>query len=431
LLFGPLALVKAPVVRKSRPFWLMAAFGFACGLPLPLSGFTLRQWLSEGGLSLGAIGLSASIGLAYTLKFLWAPVLDQVRPPGVLAKLGRRRGWLAAIQPSLALAAFGLALSEPRIAPAVTVAAAALLAFFSASQDIVVDAWRIEMFPADLQGAALAAYVWGYRAALLISGALAIKLADFFGWHGALALMAALSGFSLAVTLAAPEPPPPKEHEHAAGLIAQFQGAVVAPFRDLLRRERALAILAFVMLFKLGEALAGVMLAPFYRALGFDRGAVAVANGPIALVSTLGGITAGGSLVVWLGVRRALVLTGFGQMLAMFMYVLLAYSAGERHVLFATSLTEAFAEGLADAAFLAFLSSLCSSAYAATQYALLSSLAAVAVRTLGGLSGFLAQALGWKAFYLLATFASLPAMLIMVGIILRERKATLVPATTR
>jgi len=125
------------------------------------------------------------------------------------------------------------------------------------------------------------------------------------------------------------------------------------------------------------------------------------------------------------------VLTGFGQMLAMFMYVLLAYSAGERHVLFATSLTEAFAEGLADAAFLAFLSSLCSSAYAATQYALLSSLAAVAVRTLGGLSGFLAQALGWKAFYLLATFASLPAMLIMVGIILRERKATLVPATTR
>ncbi len=404
----------------------MAALGFACGLPLPLSGFTLRQWMSESGLSLGAIGLSASIGLAYTLKFLWAPALDRVAPPGRLRRLGRRRGWLSAVQPALAAACVLLALSDPRRAPLVTVAAAMSVAFLSATQDIVVDAWRIEVFPPSLQGAALAAYVWGYRLALLISGAAAIKLADTLGWHGALLVMAGLAGFGLLATLAAPEPPPPALG-HGRGVLAQLGLAVIAPLNELLRRPNAAAILAFVALFKLGEALAGIMLAPFYRALGFDRAAVAVANGPISLAATLAGITLGGWLVARLGIRRALVITGFVQMAAMAMYLVLAYAAGERHVLFLTSMSEALAEGLADAAFLAFLSSLCSPAYAASQYALLSSLAALAVRTLGGLSGFLAAALGWKLFYAVSMFASLPAMLVMLALIARDRGV--IPAT--
>ena len=398
----------------------MAALGFACGLPLPLSGFTLRQWMSETGLSLGAIGLSASIGLAYTLKFLWAPALDRFLPPGGLRRLGRRRGWLAAVQPALAAACVVLALSDPRHAPLVTVVAAMGVAFLSASQDIVVDAWRIEMFPPSLQGAALAAYVWGYRLALLISGAASIKLADTLGWHGALLVMAGLAGLGLLATLAAPEPPPPPLGR-GRGLLAQLRLALAAPLRELLRRPNAAAILAFVALFKLGEALAGIMLAPFYRALGFDRAAVAVANGPISLAATLAGITLGGWLVARLGIRRALVITGFVQMAAMAMYLVLAYAAGERHVLFLTTMSEALAEGLADAAFLAFLSSLCSPSHAASQYALLSSLAALAVRTLGGLSGFLAAALGWKLFYAVSMFASLPAMLVMLYLIARDR----------
>jgi MFS transporter, PAT family, beta-lactamase induction signal transducer AmpG len=399
--------------------WLMAGYGFACGLPLPLSGFTLRQWMSEGGLSLGAIGMSAAIGLAYTLKFLWAPVLDQVAPPGPLARLGRRRGWLAAIQPAQAIAAVLLAISNPATAPLATVAAAASLAFLSASQDIVVDAWRIEIFPERMQGAALAAYVWGYRFAMLVSGAGAIKLADVLGWHGSLLCMAGLASLGLLVTLSAPEPQTRTPGHSAARFASRFYGAVVEPLREFLSRPGAGAILAFVVLFKLGEALAGIMLAPFYRSLGFDRSAVAVANGPISMFATLAGIAGGGWLVARMGVRRALVLTGFVQMLAMLMYVVLAYSAGERHVLYLTTVTEAFAEGLADAAFLAFLSSLCAMAYTATQYALLSSLAAVAVRTLGGLSGFMAQAVGWKAFYSLATLAALPAMLLMLYLLRR------------
>ncbi len=408
----------------------MAALGFACGLPLPLSGFTLRQWMSETGLSLGAIGLSASIGLAYTLKFLWAPALDRFAPPAGLRRLGRRRGWLAAVQPLLVAACVLLAASDPRRAPLVTVVAAMAVAFLSASQDIVVDAWRIEVFPPSLQGAALAAYVWGYRLALLISGAAAIKLADTLGWHGALLVMAGLAGLGLLATLAAPEPPPPPLGE-GRGVLAQLGLAVIAPLRELLRRPNALAILAFVALFKLGEALAGIMLAPFYRALGFDRAAVAVANGPISLAATLAGITLGGWLVARLGIRRALVITGFVQMAAMAMYLVLAYAAGERHVLFLTTMSEALAEGLADAAFLAFLSSLCSPAHAASQYALLSSLAALAVRTLGGLSGFLAAALGWKLFYAVSMFASLPAMLVMLYLIGRDRGVIPAPAAGR
>ncbi|MDQ2802266.1 MAG: MFS transporter, partial [Pseudomonadota bacterium] len=165
-----------------RRLWLMAGYGLVSGLPLPLSGFTLRLWLSEGGISLALIGLTANVGLAYSLKFLWAPLLDQVRPPGPLAALGRRRGWLMAIQPLLALAAALLALSDPTAAPLTCIGAAALVAFLSASQDIVVDAWRIETFPPRRQGAAMAAYVWGYRVALLIAGAGAIEAADTLGW---------------------------------------------------------------------------------------------------------------------------------------------------------------------------------------------------------------------------------------------------------
>ena len=366
----------------------MAAYGFFSGLPLPLSGFTFRLWLSEGGVSLALIGLTANVGLAYSLKFLWAPLLDQVRPPGWLRRLGRRRGWLATIQPVLAAAAVLLALSDPVRAPLGAVAAAALVAFLSASQDIVVDAWRIESFPPRRQGAAMAAYVWGYRLALLVSGAGAIKSADIVGWHGALLGVAALLAFAPVVTLLAPEPATALRRIRRVRSPAMTT-AVVEPLREILTRPGALTILGFVALFKLGEAMAGVMTAPFYTPLGFDRASIAVANGPFSLAATFAGTAIGGWLVARLGVGRALLCTGWVQTAAMGMYLCCSpRSAGERHVLFATVVTEAFAEGMADAAFITYLSGLCSPGFTATQYALLSSLAAIALRTVGGLSGF-------------------------------------------
>jgi PAT family beta-lactamase induction signal transducer AmpG len=401
----------------------MAGLGFASGLPLPLSGFTFRLWMSQGGVSLAAIGLTANIGIAYTLKFLWAPLLDRAPPPLGLARFGRRRGWLLAIQATLVLAGVLLALSDPA-APVGAVAAAALVAFLSASQDIVVDAWRIEIFPPRQQGAALAVYVWGYRIALLISGSAAIKSADIVGWNGALLGVAALMLLGPLVTLLSPEPAA-RAVVAARGFLANLSTAVLEPLREFVSRPGAWTILAFVALFKLGEAMAGVMTAPFYLSLGFDRAAIALANFLPALIATFAGTAIGGWLVARLGAGRALLWTGWVQTLAMAMYVVLAYSAGERHMLVLTVVTEAFAEGMADAAFIAYLSGLCAIAFTATQYALLSSIAALALRTVGGLSGFLAQAVGWKTFYTLCLFAAVPAMLVMLRIL---RKFPALPA---
>jgi PAT family beta-lactamase induction signal transducer AmpG len=400
-----------------RRLWLMFVFGFLSGLPLALSGFTLRQWLAESHLSLAATGLTANIGLSYTLKFLWAPVMDHAPAPLGLSRLGRRRGWLIAVQPPLALAALALALSDPTVAPLPTIAAAAIIAFLSASQDIVIDAWRIETFPERELGAATAAYVWGYRLAMLLSGAGVIALAGTLGWRGALLPVAALLGAGAIVTLLAPEPPARPGAAAASGLLARLGAAVLDPLREFLRRPGAWVILAYVATFKLGEAMAGVMLAPFFHDLGFNRAAVAAAIGPFSLAATIAGYATGAAAVARLGLPRALILTGFFQMGAMAMYVLLAASAGNHAVLYGTVVTEAFAEGVADAAFLTYLSLLCAPAHTATQYALLTSIAPLALRTVGGLSGFAAAALGWTAFYTLAMLASLPAMLLMLYIL--------------
>lgn len=399
-----------------RRIGFMGAFGFLAGLPLPLSGFTLTQWLAEGGVSLAAIGLTANIGLAYTLKFLWSPVLDEAPP---LWWLGRRRGWLAVIQPLLAVAVAALAFSEPHVRPLPTFLIAACIAFLSASQDVAIDAWRIERFPPDRQGPALAAYVIGYRAALLTSGAGVIAGAGWLGWRGALLCVAALFALGLLVTLAAPEPSRPAAAVRAARFSDRVAAAVLDPLRDFLKRPGAWTVLAYVALFYLDEVLAGKMLAPLYRHLGFDRATVALATGPFALAATIAGYAAGGLLVARLGMARALIATGFTQTAFMAMYVALTVSHGSLAMLYATVIAEAFVQAMAVAAFVAYLSALCSLRFTATQYALLTSVAAFASHTVGGFSGFAAEALGWTNFYLLAMFSAAPSMLLMLRIIRR------------
>ena len=391
----------------------MTLLGFASGLPLSLSGFTLRYWLAEVHVPLGLVGLTANLGLAYLLKFLWAPLLDQVVP---LPGLGRRRAWLLTAQPLVAAAIVWLALGNPVGGMAGVFAAGALVAFFSATQDIAIDAWRIETFPADRLGVATAAYVWGYRAAMLVSGAGAIVLAGALGWRGSLLAMAALMAACMLVTWFAPEPRvPAAEHRH--GFAGRLREGVVEPLREFASRRGAWVMLGYVGLFKLGEAFAGVMLPAFYQALGFNRAAVALAMGPLSLPASLAGITIGGWLVARIRLGPALIVTGFLQMALMGLYVVLAYHPAHG-LLYATSVTESFVESLADAAYLTYLSVLCAPAFTATQYALLSSLAPLPARTLGGLSGFMAAALGWKLFYSVAMLSSLPGMALML-IILR------------
>lgn len=406
---------SAPPRWRDRRFLVLLALGFSAGVPLPLTAFTLRQWMAESGISLTAIGLTALIGLAYSLKFLWAPVLDHAAAP-LFRRLGRRRGWLAAIQPPLALAILGLGLTNPMTDPTLTVAMAVAVAFLSASQDIVVDAYRIEALEERDQGYGLACYVWGYRAALLASGGGALAMAELGGWSFAFAMCAAMIGVGFAAVLAAPEPgrAPPGA---PPGWAARLRIAVVEPFADFVRRRHWFGILAFVALFKLGEALAGVMTAPFYRELGFSRLEVASVSSVFGLFATLLGALAGGWLVARIGTGRALVLTGLVQMLSNLMYVALYFGGHDIRWLFAQVGVENFTDGLADAAFVTYLSALTSRAFTATQYALLSSLAAVPLRTLGASSGWFAEALGWPLFFLMTTAAALPAMGIMLWLL--------------
>jgi MFS transporter, PAT family, beta-lactamase induction signal transducer AmpG len=406
-------------VWSDRRIWMMAAYGFVSGLPLPLSTFTLRYWLADSGTALSIIGFTAYIGLAYSLKFLWSPVLDHVAPPWAMRRLGQRRGWLATIQPALVFAAVVLALTRPTATPAASIAAAALVAFLSASQDIAIDAWRIETFSQRQQGEALAAYVWGYRFAMLAATTGVIWASGPVGWHGALLGIAMLLLLGPVVTLLAREPareanrPGQNGTAQGATLGQRARHAVLDPLVDFLTRPGAVLILAFVALFKLGEAMGGIMTAPFYRSLGFTRDAIA-GSGPFSLVATLAGITLGGVLVARIGVGRALLWTGSVQTVAMVMYEVLAHAPGQVPVLWSTVATEAFAQGMADAAFLTYLSGLCSRAFTATHYALLSSIPALAIHTIGGFSGVLAGQVGWVAFYAVCTFAALPAMGLMI-----------------
>ncbi len=408
-----------------RGLLLMGGFGFASGLPLYLTFFTLQQWLSESHVSLRTIGSAALIGLPYLLKFLWAPLFDRALP-GPLGRLGRRRGWMLPVQLLLGLTIVAMSQCAPARALPPLFAAACLLAFLSASQDILIDAWRIEVFAPQLQAAALGAYSWGYRIAMLCSGAGAIALAARIGWHRALLAMAVLSLLGPVLALLAREPVLPVRVGTGRGWRDALRVRVAEPFRDLLGRPDSGIVIAFVLVANLGTQLADTMAYPLYHALGFAPTAVASANGVPSLCAALAGAAASGLLVARIGLGRALILCAVVQMASILLYLVLAQAGPVFPLLLAKVTLEGFAEVLAATTFATYLSRLCSLEYTATQFALLSSLAPVAWRTLGGSTGFLAQAMGWTGFYLLTVAACLPGILVML-LLLRRHPGGLPP----
>jgi PAT family beta-lactamase induction signal transducer AmpG len=394
----------------------MLGFGFFSGLPLPLSIFTLQQWFTTSGISVHAVTRTAWLGLPYTLEFAWAPLFDRA-PPGWVRRLGarrvgRRRFWLLAIQPALVLACVALALTDPAHDAALTALAAGAVALCSASQDIVINAWRIETFPQARQGVALAAYIWGYRTAMFVSGAGAIALSVAVGWHVALLGVAALLALAPLLTLASPEPVLPHAPPRPPGVLAALRQSFAAPLMEFLRRRRAAEILALVILFRLGKVFADNTAASYYhQALGFSSLVVAKANFVPSLAGTYAGAAFGGWLVVRLGTMRALLLTGSVQALSLGLYLaLLAFTTP--WMLYAKVGGEYFAGGAADAVFLAFISSLCAREYTATQYALLASLAAIALHSISGVAGDAVVALGWSRFYVATMLGGIPALLL-------------------
>src|SRR5690349_528657 len=386
--------------------------GFSSGLPLALTFGTLSYWLAEIGVSLTAIGLFGLVRTSYSLKFLWSPLIDRLPIPLLTARLGRRRSWALVIQLLLAVAILALGMTDPRVDPAATALAAVVVAFLSASQDIVIDAYRIELLRPEEQGAGAAATQWGYRFGLLASGAGALYAASYGGWTFAYALMAALMLVGMVTVCLTPEPGGVRPPEALPGptawarVQAWLGRAVVLPFYEMYRRAGGLqlaAIALFIVLFKFGDALAASMSNPLYVALEFTKVEVATISKVYGVIATLAGVALGGVLVARIGVFRALLVCGAMQALSNLMYAAQVWAGHDVAMLTFTIGGENLTGGMASAAFVAYLSLLCSRDFTATQYALLSSLATVGLNTLAASWGFLVNWVGWIPFFIACT----------------------------
>ena len=416
--------------------------GFSSGLPLALVGATMAARLYDAGLTITDIGLFTLVSLPYTLKFLWAPLVDRLPLPLLTGQFGRRRGWALLCQSALLLALLGLAGADPRQDPWTTGLMAILVALCSASQDIVVDAYRVESLDRPQFGAGAATYVLGYRFGMLASGAGALHLAAVLPWSDVYGIMAGLVLVGVATVLAAPEPDRvaalTQETADAQTMVARsglddplvtwLYGAVVVPFRDFMRRPAWQTVLLFILLFKLGEVFAGAMAMPFYLNLGFTKSEIANVTKVFGLVATISGGLLGGLLVGRFGIVRGLLITGALQMVSNLCFSLLAVIGHDVGALMITVAVENICGGMATAAFVAYLSSLCSTAYTATQYALLTSLAAFARDVLAAFSGWYAQHLGWTSYFLFSTGLCLPGLAVLVWLNLRYPEVTEVEA---
>ncbi len=380
------------------------------------------------------IGLFALVGTPYTFKFLWAPLIDRLPIPFLTRGLGRRRGWAITTQLALMAATFGLGSTNPSVEPGLTAVFVLLVAFCSASQDIVIDAYRVEILEERQYGAGAAMIVLGYRLGMLTSGAGALYLASFFGWFATYSVMAMLVSVGIATILVNPEPEKQQSQESAelekrlsdylnarphlggkrAQLLAWLYGAVVSPFAEFMSRRGWLLILLFILLYKFGDALAGVMTNPFFVELGFSKIDIAKISKAFGLVATIVGGAIGGVIVNRLGIMRSLVLCGILQMLSNLMFVLQSLVGYDLSMLTLTISVENLSGGMGTAAFVAYLSSLCNVAYTATQYALLSSFMAFGRTLLSSSGGALADHVDWVTFFLVTTIAALPGLLLLV-----------------
>ncbi len=399
--------------------------GFSSGLPLALTGATLGIWLKESNVSLTAIGLFALVGIAYNLKFLWAPAMDRASLPWLTRWLGRRRSWALATQAALIASLLALGHSDPAADPALTALLALVVAFCSASQDIVIDAFRIELLEEHEQGVGAASTQYGYRGGMLVSGAGALYAASYGGWSLAYSAMAACVLVGVAAVIMTREPRRAVEAGLAMGrkavaLQRAFKEALAGPFAEFMRREGWALILLFVVLYKVGDAIAGVMAGPFYIAMDFTKIEIANVSKIFGLGATLIGVFLGGFFVYRLGVMKALMVCGIAQMLSNLMYAAQAVVGHDVAFLIATIGIENVTGGMGSAAFVAYLSSLCNVAYTATQYALLSSLMAVPRTVLASSGGAFAETMGWVPFFLFTTVAALPGLVLLWWLMRRD-----------
>ncbi len=391
-------------VFRSPRLAVILAVGFSSGLPLALTGSTLQAWLTVVGVDIRTIAWFSWIGIPYLLKFLWSPLLDRYVPPF----LGRRRGWMLLTQFALVLGIVAMGTASPEDAIWVLGALALWVAFASASQDIVVDAYRTDLLPARERGMGAAVGVLGYRLAMLASGGLALILADQIGWRFMYFVMAALMGLGILVSLLAPEPAAPPDTPRS------LADAVVAPLKEFFSRRGAVSLLLLVALYKFGDALAGTLTTAFLiRGVGFSPTDVGVINKGLGLASLLAGALLGGLLMANMKLYRALLFFGVLQAVSNLSFAVLAWAGKSYPLLVFTVAFENLASGMGTAAFVAFAMALCNHRFSATQYALLSALASLGRILFGPATGELVALMDWANFFILTFFAALPGLVLV------------------
>jgi PAT family beta-lactamase induction signal transducer AmpG len=388
-------------VYRSRRIGMMLILGFSSGLPLALTGGTLQAWMAVVGVDLRTIGVFSLVGLPYTLKFLWSPFMDRYVPPW----LGRRRGWMIATQFALFLGIVAMAFGSPQNSVGAVALLALFVAFASASQDIVVDAYRTDLLQEVERGAGTAVYVMGYRIAMLISGALALILSDRIGWRNTYLVMAMVMVIGMLGALFGPEP------ELRTKPPTSLREAVWGPLKDFFSRTGAVTILLFIVLYKLGDAYAGTLTTAFLiRGAGFSPTDVGTVNKGLGLISLIVGATLGGSLLVRLGLFRSLLVFGILQAVSNLSFMVLAWVGKSYPMMIFAVAFENLAGGMGTSAFVAFLMGLCNHRYSATQFALLSSLAVLGRVFISPTSGYIVELTSWGSFFFITALTALPGL---------------------
>jgi PAT family beta-lactamase induction signal transducer AmpG len=436
------SLADTLAVYLKRRVIVVMFLGFSSGLPLALSGTTLLVWMTEAGVNLGTIGLFALVGTPYTIKFLWAPLIDALDVPVLSRRFGRRRGWLLLSQLLLIAAIVLLGACDPAISPMLVALGALCVATVSATQDIIVDAFRIESLDESEQAAGMASYVAAYRIGMLASTAGALFLVSGFesglgfnrhaAWTAGYAAMAVLVLIGVATTLAAAEPAKSASADAAHGsenTTERVAAAAIGAFSEFLTRDLVFVVLAFVVLFKFTDALSGAMTAPFVIDLGFSRNEYAAIIKGVGLIATLLGGFAGGFLARAYSLPASLWIGGILQALSNLSFSWQAVLGHNAVWLTFAIVAENFTSAVATVIFVAYLSALCRNPlHTATQYALLTALAAFGRTYLSSGAGFLAAAAGWAWFFALCAVAGLPALVLLAFLQQRGHFDGLAPA---
>lgn len=434
---------RAAAVYRHPRVAAMLFLGFSAGLPFLLVFSTLSAWLRDQGVERSTIGFFGWVGIMFSIKVLWAPIVDRLPLPLLTRALGKRRSWMLVAQACIALGVMAMAVTDPVTELPRLALLAVFVAFASATQDVAIDAWRVEAVEVERQGAMAASYIFGYRLALLVAGAGAFYIADFASWATAYRVMALLMLVGMTTTLLVAEPDHKisqatrEMEQRMAGAItrfahlpvpvqrlaAWFSGAVAAPFMEFFRRNglAAFVILALVGLYKVSDLIMGIMANPFYIDLGFSKSEIATVAKVFGFAMTITGTAVGGVLVARIGLMRSLLTGAVMVATTNLLFMVLAVVGPDLWMLAVTISADNLSVGVSSVALIAYLSSLTHRAYTATQYALFSSLMTLPGQFIGGFSGVVVDAIGYASFFVYAACAGLPAIGLVIYLMRRPQ----------